>query len=107
MACCIALTFRIKRARTGPSPQAAPPNWPEISQVRAPAPPVAPGGTLLAIARAPNESDPERDPGLMPWALTRPELDQAGGPLRPVSVEQFFDDEDPPKLRWRAEFQRD
>jgi len=34
------------------------------------------------------------------------ELDLAGGPLRPVSVEQFMDDEDPPKLRWRAEFRR-
>jgi hypothetical protein len=42
----------------------------------------------------------------MPWALTRRELDLAGGPLRPVNVEQFMDDEDPPKLRWRAEFCR-
>ena len=69
--------------------------------------PVAPGGTLLVIARATNEEDPERDPAMMPWALTRRELDLAGGPLRPVNVEQFMDDEDPPKLRWRAEFRRD
>jgi SAM-dependent methyltransferase len=68
--------------------------------------PVAPGGTLLVIARATNDEDPERDPAMMPWALTRRELDLAGGPLRPVNVEQFMDDEDPPKLRWRAEFCR-
>ncbi len=69
--------------------------------------PVAPGGTLLVIARATYDTAPERDPAMMPWALTRAELDQAGGPLRTVSVEQFFDNEDPPKLRWRAEFRRD
>jgi SAM-dependent methyltransferase len=69
--------------------------------------PVAPGGTLLVIARATNDVAPERDPAMMPWPLTRAEVDQAGGPLRAVSVEQFVDDEDPPKLRWRAEFRRD
>jgi SAM-dependent methyltransferase len=69
--------------------------------------PVAPGGTLLVIARATNDEDPKRDPAQMPWALTRRELDQAGGPLRLVNVEQFFDDEEPPKLRWRAEFRRE
>jgi SAM-dependent methyltransferase len=69
--------------------------------------PVAPGGTLLVIARATTEENPERDPAMMPWALTRRELDLAGGPLRSVSVERFMDHEDPPKLRWRAEFRRD
>jgi hypothetical protein len=44
---------------------------------------------------------------MMPWALTRRELELAGGPLRLVTVEQFLDDEDPPKLRWRAEFRRE
>jgi hypothetical protein len=44
---------------------------------------------------------------MMPWALTRQELDLAGGPLRQVKVEQFFDEEDPPKLRWRSEFRRE
>ena len=68
--------------------------------------PVAPGGTLLVIARATNDEAPERDSAMMPWPLTRAEVDQAGGPLRAVSVEQFVDDEDPPKLRWRAEFRR-
>jgi hypothetical protein len=57
--------------------------------------------------RAANEENPERDPAMMPWALPRRELDLAGGPLRTVNVEQFTDDEDPPKLRWRAEFRRD
>jgi SAM-dependent methyltransferase len=69
--------------------------------------PVAPGGTLLVLARATNEEDPVRDPAQMPWALTRGELMAAGGPLRAARVEQFTDDEDPPKLRWRAEFRRD
>jgi SAM-dependent methyltransferase len=69
--------------------------------------PVAPGGTLLVIARATNDQDPARDPAMMPWALTRRELDLAGGPLPAVGVEQFFDNEDPPKLRWRAEFRRE
>jgi SAM-dependent methyltransferase len=69
--------------------------------------PVAPGGTLLVIARATNGAEPERDPGMMPWPLTRRELDLAGGPLRPVLIEQFLDSEDPPKLRWRAEYRRD
>ena len=58
--------------------------------------PVAPGATLLVIARATNDAAPERDPAMMPWPLTRAELDQAGGPLRAVTVEQFVDDEDPP-----------
>jgi SAM-dependent methyltransferase len=68
--------------------------------------PVAPGGTLLVIARATNEAEPERDPAMMPWALTRREIDLAGGTLRPSRIEQFTDDENPPKLRWRAEFHR-
>ena len=68
---------------------------------------VAPGGTLLVIARATDERDPVRDPGMMPWALTRPELEaMAGSALEARAVEQFLDGEDPPKLRWRAEFTR-
>ena len=69
--------------------------------------PPAAGGTLLVIARATNEAEPARDPAMMPWALTRRELELAGGPLRLERAEQFLDDEDPPKLRWRAEFRRD
>jgi SAM-dependent methyltransferase len=68
---------------------------------------VAPGGTLLVIARATDEAAPVRDPAMMPWPLTRRELeDMAGDVLTVRSIEQFLDDEDPPKLRWRAEFTR-
>jgi SAM-dependent methyltransferase len=68
---------------------------------------VAPGGTLLVIARATDERDPVRDPALMPWPLTRRELlAMAGRTLTAGPVEQFRDAEDPPKLRWRAQFTR-
>lgn len=69
--------------------------------------PVAPGGTLLMISRATNEQDPVRDPAQMPWPLTRGELELAGGPLRAHRIDQFTDNEDPPKLRWLAEFRRE
>ncbi len=69
---------------------------------------VAPGGTLLVIARATDDQGPVRDPALMPWPLTRRELEaMAGRTLTVRSVERFFDREDPPKLRWRAEFTRE
>jgi methyltransferase family protein len=68
---------------------------------------VAPGGTLLAIARAADEENPARDPAMMPWPLTRGELEaMAGTQLTARPAEKFLDDEDPPKLRWRAEFSR-
>lgn len=68
---------------------------------------VAPGGTLLIIAHATEETAPERDPSRFPWPLTRAEVDSAAdGILHPVNVELFRDDETPPTLRWRAEFHR-
>jgi SAM-dependent methyltransferase len=68
---------------------------------------VAPGGMLLVIARATDEDDPVRDPAMMPWPLTRSELEAlAGNQLAVRSVEKFLDSEEPPKLRWRAEFGR-
>ncbi|HMD24971.1 MAG TPA: class I SAM-dependent methyltransferase [Streptosporangiaceae bacterium] len=68
---------------------------------------VAAGGTLLVIARATDDQDPARDPALMPWPLTRSELESiAGTTLTTRTVEHFLDAEDPPKLRWRAEFTR-
>jgi 2-polyprenyl-3-methyl-5-hydroxy-6-metoxy-1,4-benzoquinol methylase len=68
---------------------------------------VAPGGTLLVIARATDEQDPVRDPAVMPWPLSRRELEAiAGGVLTPRSIEKFLDEEVPPRLRWRAEFAR-
>ena len=69
--------------------------------------PVAPGGSLLVLARATEEGDPVRDPAMMPWPLTPAELTLAGGPLRAHRIEKYTDDEDPPRLRWRAEFRRD
>jgi hypothetical protein len=67
---------------------------------------VAPGGTLV-IARATDEENLARDPAMMPWPLTQRELEaMAGNLLTARSVEKFLDDEDPPKLRWRAEFAR-
>jgi ubiquinone/menaquinone biosynthesis C-methylase UbiE len=68
---------------------------------------VASGGTLLVIARATDEENPARDPAMMPWPLTRRELEaMAGTRLTARSVEKFPDGEEPPKLRWRAEFRR-
>ena len=65
---------------------------------------VAPGGTLLVIARGREITDP---PGEMPWPLVRDELKgfEAQG-LKEVSLERYFDQEDPPVLRFRAEYTR-
>jgi SAM-dependent methyltransferase len=65
---------------------------------------VAPGGTLLVIARGREINDP---PGEMPWPLIQEELKgfNAAG-LKEVSFERFFDKEDPPVLRFRAEYLR-
>jgi SAM-dependent methyltransferase len=68
--------------------------------------PVAPGGTLLVVSWATDADNPERDPAMMPWPLTRAELDAAAGPLRARRIEQFMG-QVPPLPRWRAEFTRD
>jgi SAM-dependent methyltransferase len=63
---------------------------------------VAPGGTLLVIARARLDGEPA---GEMPWPLTRDDVESfTGHGLEPVEIVEFHDDEDPPKRRWRAEF---
>ena len=67
---------------------------------------IAPGGTLLIIAHATEEPAPERDPSSFPWPLTRAEIDSAAGILHPGRIELLRDDETPPALRWRAEFNR-
>jgi SAM-dependent methyltransferase len=65
---------------------------------------VAPGGTLLVIARGREETDPE---GAMPWPLTRREIESMTGfGLTLVAFEDFFDAEDPPVRRFRATFTR-
>jgi 2-polyprenyl-3-methyl-5-hydroxy-6-metoxy-1,4-benzoquinol methylase len=67
--------------------------------------PVAPGGTLLVISMATTEDDPVRDLAMMPWPLTRAEIETAGGPLRGREIEYFMG-QNPPLPRWRAEFTR-
>jgi len=65
---------------------------------------VAPGGTLLVIARG---REPADDAGQMPWPLTRSELEQVGaGSLEITSFEDFFDTEEPPVRRFRIEYRR-
>ena len=68
--------------------------------------PVAPGGTLLVVSFATTEEIPYRDPAMMPWPLTRAEIDRAGGPLATVRVE-YSEGGQPFLPRWRAEFRRD
>jgi SAM-dependent methyltransferase len=65
---------------------------------------VAPGGTLLVVARG---REPDEPAGDMPWPLTRAEVEGiAGGGLALVAFEDFLDDEDPPVRRFRATFRR-
>ncbi len=65
---------------------------------------VKPSGTLLVIARARDEHEPE---GEMPWPLTRGEVEGLGAHgLELVELRDFMDDEEPPARRFRATFQR-
>ncbi|HEV7733251.1 MAG TPA: class I SAM-dependent methyltransferase [Candidatus Binatia bacterium] len=65
---------------------------------------VAPGGTLLVIARGREASEPE---GAMPWPLTRTEIEGlAGDGVTLVALEDFLDDEVPPVRRFRAVLRR-
>jgi SAM-dependent methyltransferase len=65
---------------------------------------VAPGGTLLVIARGREPGEPE---GAMPWPLTRPEVEAiAADDLRLATFEDFLDAEDPPVRRFRAAFRQ-
>lgn len=65
---------------------------------------MAPGGTLLVVARG---RGAEEDQGTMPWPLAREEIDafHALG-LETVSFEEFLDDESPPVQRFRVELRR-
>jgi SAM-dependent methyltransferase len=66
---------------------------------------VRPGGVLLVVARG---REPHEPAGEMPWPLTRAEVEGLGdGTLRLESMDDFFDEEDPPVRRLRAAFRRD
>ncbi|HEU0177156.1 MAG TPA: class I SAM-dependent methyltransferase [Blastocatellia bacterium] len=65
---------------------------------------VTPGGTSLVIARG---REPDDDPGSMPWPLTLSDLEpfvQSG--LKLISLEDFFDREDPPVRRFRVQYRK-
>ncbi len=63
---------------------------------------VAPGGTLLVVARARDDGD---GPGEMPWPLSRAELALAEDEgLELVSLEDYVDGEEPAARRFRAAF---
>jgi SAM-dependent methyltransferase len=63
---------------------------------------VAPGGSLLAVARSRRDEDPE---GPMPWPLTRSELDEFAVPgLAAARIEELLESGDPPVPRFVAEF---
>lgn len=66
---------------------------------------LAPGGTLLVIARGRDSTESE---GMMPWPLTREELTAINDSgLKEVSFEDYFDSEDPPVRRFRAIYRRE
>jgi len=65
---------------------------------------VAPGGTLLVIARGREPNEPE---GRMPWPLTREELSLFQSyELNETSFEDYMDNEQPPVRRFRAAYCR-
>jgi SAM-dependent methyltransferase len=66
---------------------------------------VAPGGTLLVIARGRDPGEPE---GKMPWPLRKDELSlfETQG-LKKMSFEDYMDSEDPPVRRFRATYRRE
>jgi hypothetical protein len=65
---------------------------------------VAPGGTLLLIARG---RDLHESPGDSPWPLTRAELEVFGDyQLEESAFEDYMDDENPPVRRFMVTYQR-
>ncbi len=65
---------------------------------------VSPGGSLLVVARSRCEEEP---PSLMPWPLTRAELDDFAVPgLAQTHLDEIVEPGDPPVPRFVAEFAR-
>jgi SAM-dependent methyltransferase len=65
---------------------------------------VAPGGTLLVIARGREDDEPK---GKMPWPLTREEIALfQTHDLKEISFEDYIDNEEPPVRRFRATYSR-
>ena len=65
---------------------------------------IAPGGTLLVIARGRETDDPE---GKMPWPLLKSELALfEAQSLKLLSFEDYLDNENPPVRRFRAAYRR-
>jgi len=65
---------------------------------------VAPGGTLLIIARGRERDD---DPGVMPWPLTKEEIGAATDyGLVETAFTDIIDDEQPPVRRFRVTYRR-
>jgi SAM-dependent methyltransferase len=65
---------------------------------------VAAGGSLLVVARSRGDHDPV---GLMPWPLTRAELDEFAVPgLTLTGLDEIVEPGDPPVPRFVAEFSR-
>jgi SAM-dependent methyltransferase len=65
---------------------------------------VAPGGTLIVLARGREPDDDDDGP---PWSLTRTEIDAiATGGLRAIRIEQVTGGPSTAAWRWRAEFRR-
>ena len=65
---------------------------------------VAPGGALLVVARSRRHEEPE---GLMPWPITRAELDEFAGPdLALTRLDEIVEAGDLPVPRFVAEFER-
>jgi hypothetical protein len=69
---------------------------------------VAPGGTLLVIAAARADDEPDSAIEGPPWPLTRATITSfSTSDLHLIQLTQFPSPVDPTVLRWRAEFLRD
>lgn len=69
---------------------------------------VAPGGTLLVIAAARADDQPDEEIEGPPWPLTRATIESFATPdLHLIQLSQSPSPTDPTILRWRAEYLRD